>query len=59
MLIPLAKIDVAAVVAQIGSGKLRTSNPIGFGESTIGRITSQIPIVRGSFSDIETERFTG
>jgi hypothetical protein len=58
MLMPLAQVDVAAVIAQIGPGKLRTRNSIGFGESAIDRIAPKIPVIRRPFPEVETESLT-
>jgi uncharacterized membrane protein len=57
--IPLAQVDVAAVVAQVGSGKVRTRHAIGFGESAIGGIAPKIAVICRPFPEVETESLTG
>ena len=58
MLVPLAEIEMAPIIAQVGSGEIRTRDSLR-AKSARRNVATQIAIVVGSFADRKTNRVPG
>jgi uncharacterized Fe-S center protein len=58
MLMPLAQVNLLAIVAEVGAGKVRTSDPIVFTETATGSKKPKVTIVVRTFSEVKIKRFT-
>src|SRR5450755_905011 len=59
MLVPLAQVEMAAIVAEVGAGELRAGDPLCLRKSFPGNVSTKIAIIFGTFTDGKPKIFAG